>query len=890
MIGRTFGPYQIVAKVGQGGMGEVYRARDTRLDRTVAIKVLAPHRLHDSGMRLRLDREARTIAALNHPHICHLHDVGHQDGIDYLVMEFLEGETLAARLSRTSNRSPLPQDELFTYAIQMADALAEAHQHGIVHRDLKPGNVMLTRTGVKLLDFGLARLAEASDAGEMTAPTRDVTLTAEGSVMGTWPYMAPEQLEGRPVDARSDIFAFGAVLYEMATGRRAFEGDSQARLAAAILERDPDPFGTTAAQAPPALERLVRKCLAKRPDARWESARLVADALRWLDEERKSTGGQAAVPAVPPAPARGRWRRAATLGVVAVLGALFAWTWIPRPTSAPPSLRRFEIEPRPHRLSAAHFALSRDGRTLVYAASSDGRSALYVRPFDQLVPRVIEGTDGGSFPVFSPDGQWLAFFTRDRLRKVALSPGATPVTLAEVPDSPIDHSVTWLQDNTIVFGVAARDEAIGGLWRVPAEGGAPERLTTPDPSQGEIDHHTPRPLVGSHAILVTRHKGAEAYDVAVLHLDTREVKVVVPDAFDARYLPTGHLLFARGSALFVAPFDADRLEVTGPAVVMVDQVRTSLNNGAARYEVAEDGTLVVVPSADPVGRYLAWVGGNRPPDPLPINGKAFSRPSLSLDGTRIAVQVDDGSRRDIYVYDRTPGTLVPLTTDGLSEAPHWTPDGGRVTFSRTLQGRREVYWQPFDGSAPAERLVSDPFSVFAGGWSTDGQALAILRQPPTDLNEIGVYYVQDKRAAAITVAAMAARPRISPDGHWIAYESGEGQIVVEAIQGGARRQITSEAGFAPVWGGNGRLYYVRRETQFTIFVVDLSQFPRVIGKAEAVARDVQMVIGSDAHAGYAVGPDGRLLVVQPGPEDLAPPRFEIVLNWFEEVKQRTGPR
>jgi Tol biopolymer transport system component len=586
------------------------------------------------------------------------------------------------------------------------------------------------------------------------------------------------------------------------------------------------------------------------------------------------------------APARRRWRSAAALGFVVALGAGLAWTWIPGPVGASPSVRRFVLDPQPHRLFPGHVALSRDGRTLVYAAVSDGRTALYVRPFDQLVPRVIEGTDDGSYPILSPDGRWLAFFTRGRLRKVALAPGATPVTLAEVPNDPIDHSVAWLSDDSIVFGVPARDEAVAGLWRVPAEGGVPERLTIPDLAQGEIDHHTPRPLVGSREILVTRHKGAEAYDVAVLRLDTRELKVVVPDAFDARYLPTGHLLYARGSSLYAAPFDADRLEVTGPAVVMLDRVQTALGNGAARYEVADDGTLVVVPPLNPVGRGLAWIGDGRA-ERLPIEGRVVSRPSLSPNGTHIAMQVDEEFRRDIYVYDPTPRTLVRLTTDGVSEAPHWTPDGKRVTFSRTLQGRRELYWQPVDGSAPAERLVTDGFSVFAGGWSSDGQTLAILRQPPTDLNEIGVYRVQLQRSLAIAVEAHASHPHLSPDGRWVAYTSGEGEITVAALEGGLRRQITSEGGSRPVWGPGGRLHFVRRNSFYS---VDLSQFPRVIGRAELTAREVQLVGGGAAHAGYAVAPDGRLLVALPGPREAEPPHFEVAFNWLEEVKQRTGQK
>jgi eukaryotic-like serine/threonine-protein kinase len=896
--GARLGPYEIVAALGAGGMGEVYRARDTRLDRIVAIKVLAANRITDSQMRLRFDREARAVAALNHPHICHLNDVGHHDGVDFLVMEYLEGETLAARLGRGA----LPLDEALRYAIESADALSEAHRHGIVHRDLKPANVILTKSGVKLLDFGLAKLQQTAVGPNMTgstlAATRENPLTGEGSILVTWPYMAPEQLEGRDADARTDIFAFGAVLYEMATGRRAFEGDSHASLIAAILERDPLPLGDRQHAAPPALERVVRKCLAKQPDARWQSARDLADALKWIAEERQS--GNQRVTAAPdvPSPRSRRWKGVVAIVAAFALGVGIVWK-LPRAAVPAAPVRRFVIQPpvdaqlqRPQ----PRFAISPDGRALVYTAQTGGWGVgpLYLRPLDQLEARPIPGTEGGSEPAFSPDGQWVAFVSNGTLKKASRTSGAPPVTIADSLNV-INQSVAWLPDNTIVVGQLDK-----GLFRVSADGGAMVRLTTPDPAQGELDHHFPRALPGGKAILVTRHlknKG-EIFDVAVLQLDTGQMRVIVPDGFDARYVPTGHLVFARGQALLAAPFDIDRLELSGASVVIVDHVMTSNLAGpgtfgwGALYAVADDGTLAYIPPRVRTGRRLVWVGGMSPPEPLPIEPRFFSRPSLSPDGTRVAVEIEQNETRDIWIYDLTQGTLARLTSDGISEAPTWTRDGHRVTFSVWKDGRPEVYWQRTDGS-PAEPLVAEANRVYPGSWSPDGRTLAFLRQPPTDQIDIGLFDLRTRRSATLLAGeSVEYHPRISPDGRWLAYAVSfeRPQIHVVAIDGSVRRQITSDGGNSPVWSRDGRVLYYRGiagvPSMADFRAVDVSRFPATIGKPTTVVSGLQAAPGGGHHSGYDVAPDGRLLIVQQAAEESAPLRFDIVLNWFEELKQR----
>ena len=405
--------------------------------------------------------------------------------------------------------------------------------------------------------------------------------------------------------------------------------------------------------------------------------------------------------------------------------------------------------------------------------------------------------------MFSPDGQWLAFFVGDTLKKVSLTSGASPVTLTDFRGL-IDQSIAWLPDNGIVLGRFG-----AGLFRVAAEGGPPVRLTEPDTEHGEIDHHNPRWLPGGKAMLITRHRGSEAWDVAVLDVETGQIRMVVPDAFDARYLPTGHLVFARGETLLAAPFDVTKLDVSGPSVVMVDRIRTAVNNGAARYAVADDGTLVYVPAISRDGRRLAWVGPNGVIEPLPLEPRAFTRPTVSPDGTRVAVQIDEGSRRDIWVLDLAAGTLNRVTFDGVSESPIWTRDGQRLTYSITKDGRREVYWQPADGSAAPQRLVADTYSVWAGSWSPDGQRLLFTHQPPTDQNDIGIFDLGSRRSALVLAGERTEQnPRLSPDGRWLAYasaETGRTQVIVSGLDGkGGKHQISTDGGIGPVWAPDGR--------------------------------------------------------------------------------------
>jgi eukaryotic-like serine/threonine-protein kinase len=591
--GTALGPYEIVAPIGAGGMGEVYRARDTRLDRTVAIKVLPEHVAADPDLKQRFEREAKTISSLNHPHICTLHDIGSQDGIDFLVMEYLEGDTLAQRLEKGA----LPLDQALKIAIEIADALDKAHRQGIVHRDLKPANIMLTKAGAKLLDFGLAKQRPGHDLPVgASEPTTSAGLTGEGAILGTLQYMAPEQLEGQAADHRTDIFAFGVVIYEIVTGQRAFAGGSQASLISAIMIGHPAPIAAVQPVSPLALDRLVMTCLEKDPDARWQAAG---------DLTQVSVG-------VQPAARLGG-------GVRYVTG-------------------------------RTAFTLSADGRTLYFVAGTDAddRGRLYRRDLAEAEAVPIEGTDGGMLPFLSPDEQWVGFWTAGELKK-APTGGGPPVTIAPV-SAPPPAGATWGPDDRIVFD--QRD----GLFQVSADGGTPELLTELDPERDEFRHVLPRMLPGGDAVVFTVQKAAFRWadaDVVVQSLSSGERTVLIENGADARYVDTGHLVFVRLGTLMAVPFDLNRLETTGGAVALFEGVTQAANvtnrgfdTGAAQFDVSDSGALVYLPGgiAPDQKTTVLWVDRQGVEEPVLAESSNYFSVRLSPDGERVAYTGPDAAR------------------------------------------------------------------------------------------------------------------------------------------------------------------------------------------------------------------------------------------------------
>ena len=890
--GRRLGPYEILSSVGAGGMGEVYRARDTRLDRIVAIKILPDHLASRADLRERFEREARTIASLNHPHICTLYDIGQQDGIDYLVMEYLEGETLAQRLVKGS----LPIQQVLQYAMEISDALDKAHRKGVTHRDLKPGNIMLTKTGTKLLDFGLAKLKqEAAPANVPLSdlPTAKDPLTAWGSILGTLQYMAPEQLEGKEVDARTDIFAFGAVVYEMATGKKAFEGKSQASLIAKILDTDPPSMSSLQPMTPPALDRVVKKCLAKEPEKRWQAASDVRDELKWIAE------GGSVVMLAPNAEARGfgalgRRELIIATGILLSGGAIagvVVWNLRPSPAPVPQPVSRTVINLPPGQQLAGlengpAVALSADGTQLAYVARQGGDQQLYLRAMDSLEGRPIPGTEGAIEPFFSPDGQWVGFFAGGKLKKVSVS-GSTALTLA---DSTNPRGASWGNQGMIAFAPAADVEA---LQQVPEAGGAPQPLNRFE--KGEVSHRWPDFLPGSKAVLFAAGNNANYFTnahIAVQAVGTGKRQDLIQAGTQPRYAPSGHLVYVQGGSLMAVPFDIQRLAVTGVAVPVVEGVLQSISSGAAQYSLSGTGSLVYVSGGvQSAQSKLVWVSRNGAEQSLAAPAHAYLGPRISPDGRRVAVAIQE-QEAQVWQYDLARETLTRLTFEGNNNvAPAWTPDGKRIAFISNKEGPQNIFWQLADGSGGLERLTINQFTQVPISWSPDGRLLAFLEVNPNTGYDIWVLRLSDRKAQPfLRTPFNESVPRFSPDGRWLAYisnESGRYEVYVQPYPGpGGKWQISTEGGTEPVWNPKGRELFYRSGDK--MMAVDITTQPGFAAGTPRMLFEGPYLPSPLTNPNYDVSPDGQRFLMLKASEqaEAAPTQINVVLNWFEELKRR----
>ena len=887
--GTRLGPYEILALAGHGGMGEVYRARDTRLGRQVAIKVVGASLCDDPDAERRFDDEARLAARLDHPRICAVHDVGQHEGIRYVVMEFLEGESLASHL----RNGPLPIAELVAHAIEIASALAYAHRHHIVHRDIKPANILLTPSGVKVVDFGLARMRQFSRE-RSSNDSRLIPLasprTRPGMVYGTAEYMSPERLEGRETDHRSDVFAFGAVLYEMATGRRAFDAPTSAGVIAAVMSSQPPPLIEYGA-AMPELEWVIRRCLQKKPDDRWESMSDIEAVLRQI----ASAGAGAPSPGVQRASPSVRrdsgtpytranivtWMLVTALACVA-LGASALWL---SPSRTPPAaVVRFTIpvQPRPTVEFGAAFssrlAISRDGRRLAYVARGGETPAIYLHEMGSSSTSTIDGTEGATGVFFSPDAEQVGFFAAGKLKKVDLRGGPVS-TICDVGEG---AGATWGDDNTIVFAPSP----VSALMRVPAAGGSPRPASVLQ--DGEVSHRWPEFLPGGDAILFAASRDVNNVTAARIVVESLRsgVRTDLIEGTYPRYVSSGHLVFARDASLFAMPFDAVRLRVRGGAQPIVTDLRMNSATGAALFAIAGDTLIYRATGVLPTERSMVWVSVNGKEEVVPLEPRPFLQPRLSPDGTRVAITVGSrGEDRDVWVYDFRQRALTRIAVGpGEDETPVWSPDGGRIALSMGQTGQpRAIAAALSSGGGQLTQLWSGRSAIHVSDWSPDGRALAWTEFNPVSGGEIRVGAL-DHSGPVRTLASgrWDARGAVfSPDGRWIAYtsnESGHDEVYVQPYPGpGSKSQLSMDGGQEPVWSRNGSTVYFRGRSR--MMSVDVRTSPTFSASMPRTVFADTYLTDHRADRNYDVSADGTRFLMLKRARPLPPTELSVVLNW-----------
>ena len=848
--GQRLGPYEIESALGAGGMGEVYRARDTRLGRIVAIKVLGAHLSDKPELRERFEREAHAVANLHHPHICILHDVGREGDTDYIVIEYLEGETLAQRLTK----GPLPLDQALEIGAQIADALGAAHRQGITHRDLKPANIMLTKSGAKLLDFGLAKLTAPVDGGATTLPTIGATSSA-GMIVGTIHYMAPEQLEGKPADARTDIYAVGAVMQEMVTGRRFFDG--------------------IVPLAPPALDRAVKRCLAKDPDDRWQSARDLAAELKWIGE-----GGAdaAALPVLAPT-SRRRTMALAGGGLLAGAAAAAVAARMLMPSASPPpaqtarmiiTLPPGDTFPTNQNQGGADISLSPAGDQIVYAAEHAGALQLFLRQMDSFETRALPGTVGATNPFFSPDGQTVGFFADGKLKRIPAAGG--PVTT--ITSGQGWTAATW-EGDTILFV----DTPGGPLLQVSAEGGEPHAFR--EAAGGGVA--APSFLPGGRAVAYSISPGPYgAGGIVARSKDETAEHILVSNATSPRYVASGHLIYWRAGSLFAAPFDATALKITGPEVPVVEDVVLG------GFSVSRTGSLAYVTGASGTPRRLVWMDRSGPSTPLDAPDRPYDSPQISPDGGRVAIEI--GSQT--WIYDLVRGSLTRLAFEGgTNDSPIWSADGKRIAVRSDRAGVNRVFWQLADGSGGAEQLTDGSIGQLPRSFSPDGRWLAYQENDQKTRRNVWLLRLADRsKQPFLTTPATEGAAKFSPDGRWIAYvsdESGKPEVYVQPFPTSAGKwQVSTDGGTEPAWNRNGHeLFYRSGDRMMAVDVTTQPSFssgrPRMLFQGKYVRSDFPLT-----GTAYDVTADGQRFLMVEETGGTTPTQINVVVHWDEELKRR----
>jgi Tol biopolymer transport system component len=882
--GQTFGPYQIGTLLDAGGMGEVYKARDTRLNRTVAIKVLPSYFSNNSEIKSRFDREAQTIAGLNHPHICVLHDVGHQDGTDYLVMEYLEGQTLAKRLEKGA----LPLDESLKIAVQIADALAKAHHQGIIHRDLKPANIMLTKSGAKLLDFGLAKLRTSSVRSASSSPTAGANITEQGSILGTLQYMAPEQIEGEEADARSDIFALGAVLYEMVTGKKAFRGKSRASLIASILEHDPMPMPALQPLTPTVLDHAVQLCLAKEPENRWQTAHDLTLQLRWIADGAVKASVNAA------AASKRKFRESLAWAICGgILAAALTAFLIFHFRTTPPEAKQVEFSITPP--GGGEFGptgfdtapipvISPDGQRVAFLATGPGESVwrIWVRPADSSEPRPLAGTENAIYPFWSTDSRKIGFFAGGKLNTIEYSGGPVQVLC----DAPAARGGTWNSEGVILF---APSNGGGGLHEVSAVGGQSKAITNPVATREEAYHNWPAFLPdGKHFLYL-----AGLNTIYAGSLDSKETKRLLNAESRAVYAPPGYLLFIRQGALMGQSFDAVSMQLHGEPFRIAENVRYNPAIGRAAFSVSDSGVLVYR-GGSKAELHAAWFDRNgKRLEPINQTGDSSS-PRLSPDETRIAVERREAGHSAIWIIDLIRGTNTRLTFSSNNETnPIWSPDGSRIIYGVELNGKRAIYQKLATGSGNEELLFKSDLDTTPTDWSPDGQFISVYSGAnPKTGNDLFVLPMTGERKLQPLVQTPFgdAAAQFSPDGKWVAYwnnESGTNQTYVQPfLQTGEKIQISVDGGAQPRWRGDGKeLFFVSLDNR--MMAVDIESGPKFHAGVPKALFQIPGYGGGGQGGGlgrYAVTRDGKRFLI-PINTELTDSPVTVILNWTAKLKK-----
>jgi eukaryotic-like serine/threonine-protein kinase len=879
-LGTKLGPYEIQAALGAGGMGEVYRARDTRIDRTVAIKTLPSHMASNPDLRLRFDREARAISSLNHPNICALYDIGQQDGIDFLVMEYLEGESLSALLEK----GPLPTADLLRIAIQIADALDKAHRQGLVHRDLKPANIVLTKNGAKLLDFGLAKWQASTMAEGMASITRTSSpLTGEGAIVGTFQYMSPEQLEGKEADSRSDLFSFGVVLYEMATGKRPFEGKSQASLIASIMKEDPRPISAIQPMTPPALERVVKQCLAKEPDDRWQTAGDLKRELNWIVQGGSQIGVPTAVAVRRRRRLHASWIVAAVTSVAAIALALMI-VLRPKPSL---NVARYDIPPSASMRTMRWPKISPDGLTIAFLGSDTlGKDMIWVRPISSLTYYPLPGTEGAWRPFWSPDSRYLAFTAGGQLKKVAASGG--PVQLIGETKGGFDGS--WGSQNIVLFDGANQDSIRG----VPVAGGPVTGVTSINHTGHEQYHCWPSFLPdGKHFVFLVATDsalavGSQSFVAKIGALDSKEVKPLFLSDSKVEYDRAGYLVYVLNGILMARRFDANKLELKGEPAPIAEHIVTQ--NGGAGFSVSNTGVLVYQPQGGLAASELVWIDRNGKELSKIGNPAPYRDVSISPDGKRLAYAFLDPqlNTEDIWVRDLVRDVSSRLTFDPKDDIwPFWSPDQTRIAFASNRSGTFCVMSKLSNGTGSDEFIYKDTDGVHTGPsqWSRDGKYLAVGRYVQGQW-DAGVIDVATRKCRwVLTTNFNEQYPALSPDGRYMAYQSDETgvyQVYVLDLAGtGGKWQISNTFGVNPTWRSDGKeLFYFSRGNLLALTVSTGANFE---AGTPVKLFDTKLEMSGYRGRRYDVSSDGQRFLLNRQLGATTQSGFVVVENWSADL-------